>query len=213
MLWKRANPQTDMELVYQRYSGRSANAGGGKALWLAFPFGCVNMGWVNKAMTVIINYTIPEFPRLPLVDSLMLWLVVATPLSSQVDPQFREAIQSGQLQPMEIAYEHASANRLSGQRINRVRMEAVIFLKAMTKRAKDARKAGNRSHWVERLALDQPRAMQGVPPEAVAEGWDAFELTHQIYLISSTVNQYKVLFLLFLVVVAYTPWVACGGSW
>jgi SSS family solute:Na+ symporter len=69
-LWKRANPQTDMELVYQRYSGRSANAlRVGKALWLAFPFGCVNMGWVNKAMTVIINYTIPEFPRLPLGSS------------------------------------------------------------------------------------------------------------------------------------------------
>ena len=211
-LWKRANPQTDMELVYQRYSGRSANAlRVGKALWLAFPFGCVNMGWVNKAMTVIINYTIPEFPRLPLVDSLMLWLVVATPLSSQVDPQFREAIQSGQLQPMEIAYEHGLLRQPAFWSAYQSGAYGSSDLSENKDQARQRRQEGWESLALgERLALDQPRAMQGVPPEAVAEGWDAFELTHQIYLISSTVNQYKVLFLLFLVVVAYT---AMGGLW
>ena len=52
--------------------------------------------------------------------------------------------------------------------------------------------------------------MPGVPASVIPESWDSLELTHQVYLICSTVNQYKVLFILFIVVVAYT---AISGLW
>ena len=200
-LWKRANPQTDMELVYQRYSGNSANAlRVGKALWLAFPFGCVNMGWVNKAMTVIINYTVPEFPRIPLLDSAILWLVMVTPLSSDVDSKLREAVKSNQLEPMEIAYDtgilrqpafwstfqsgsYGPVSTSEGDSASREQAWNVLKLKAS-------------------FDLNQPASLPGIPNGLVPESWDSLELTHQIYLICSTVNQYKVLLILFLIVVS-----------
>ncbi|MBT5478650.1 MAG: Na+:solute symporter [Verrucomicrobia bacterium] len=208
-LWKRANPQTDMELVYQRYSGNSANAlRVGKALWLAFPFGCVNMGWVNKAMTVIINYTVPEFPRIPLLDSAILWLVMVTPLSSDVDSKLREAVKSNQLEPMEIAYDtgilrqpafwstfqsgsYGPVSTSEGDSASREQAWNVLKLKAS-------------------FDLNQPASLPGIPNGLVPESWDSLELTHQIYLICSTVNQYKVLLILFLIVVSYT---AISGLW
>ena len=211
-LWKRANPQTDMELVYQRYSGGSANAlRVGKALWLAFPFGCVNMGWVNKAMTVIINYTVPEFPRLPIIDSLMLWLVVATPLSSQVHPQLKEAVHDGNLQPMAIAYEHGILRQPAFWSAYQSGAFGSYDASQTTEESVQRRQAG----WEQlpmsaALPLDQPEQLLDLRASGLPESWDAFELTHQIYLVSSTVNQYKVLFLLFLIVVAYT---AIGGLW
>ncbi|MDB4744839.1 hypothetical protein OAG43_03905 [Verrucomicrobia bacterium] len=208
-LWKRANPQTDMELVYQRYSGNSANAlRVGKALWLAFPFGCVNMGWVNKAMTVIINYTVPEFPRIPLLDSAILWLVMVTPLSSDVDSKLREAVKSNQLEPMEIAYDtgilrqpafwstfqsgsYGPVSTSEGDSASREQAWNVLKLKTS-------------------FDLNQPASLPGIPDGLVPESWDSLELTHQIYLICSTVNQYKVLLILFLIVVSYT---AISGLW
>ena len=210
-LWKRANPQTDMELVYQRYSGREANALRiGKALWLAFPFGCVNMGWVNKAMTVIINYTVPEFPRIPVLDSLILWLVMATPLSGDVEASFREAVKNNELQPMQIAYETGM-------------LRQPAFWSSFESGAYDApdsesspgdqtlrQKAWGSLQLRTEFDLDAPEAMPGVPATIIQKGWDSLDLTHQIYLICSTVNQYKVLFILFLIVVAYT---AISGLW
>jgi solute:Na+ symporter, SSS family len=208
-LWKRANPQTDMELVYQRYSGKSASAlRVGKALWLAFPFGCVNMGWVNKAMTVIISYTVPEFPRIPIVDSLILWLVMATPLSGNVDSNIRQAVQSNQLEPMQIAYETGMLRQpafwstfqsgaygptSTAESDTQLRQEAWSNLKLRGS-----------------YDLSTPLSLPGVSDGLVPASWDALEFTHQIYLICSTVNQYKVLFLLFLVVIAYT---AISGLW
>lgn len=103
-LWKRANPMTDMEFVYIRYSGKSASfLRGFKALWLALPYSCLVMGWVNKAMAKIINLTIPDFPRIPFVDGLMLWLFMATPLSQGVAPELRQAWQRDDIRPLEIA--------------------------------------------------------------------------------------------------------------
>jgi solute:Na+ symporter, SSS family len=208
-LWKRADPQTDMELVYLRYSGRSANAlRVGKALWLAFPFGCVNMGWVNKAMTVIINYTVPEFPRIPIVDGLILWIVMATPLSGNVDPQLIEAVKSRQVIPMQIAYDTGMLRQPafwsayeSGAYGSITSPEVDPELRSQaweTLRLKSA------------IDLQTPESMPGIPSNLIPESWDTLELTHQIYLICSTVNQYKVLFILFLIVVAYT---AISGLW
>ena len=216
-LWKRADPQTDMELVYLRYSGKSANSlRVGKALWLALPFGCVNMGWVNKAMTVIISYTVPEFPRIPVLDSVILWVVMATPLSGNVDPAMREAVRSNEVQPMQIAYEtgmlrqpafwsaYESGSYTAGA-------DSVLESETETESGLSLRQqAWDSIRLKTPIALDAPETMPGVPASVIPESWDSLELTHQVYLICSTVNQYKLLFILFIVVVAYT---AISGLW
>ncbi len=103
-LWKRANPLTDMEFVHVRYSGKSASVlRGFKALWLAIPYGCLIMGWVNKAMTKIIILCIPDFPHIPILDTVMLWVFMVTPLSQGIDPGVKTAYFRGELRPLEIA--------------------------------------------------------------------------------------------------------------
>lgn len=57
-LWKRADVITDCEFIELRYGGRPASfLRGFRALYFAFPFNCVIMGWVTvgmaKVMTVI----------------------------------------------------------------------------------------------------------------------------------------------------------------
>jgi Na+/proline symporter len=103
-LWKRANPMTDMEFVHVRYSGKAAKTlRGFKALYLAIPYGCLIMGWVNKAMTKIIVLCIPDFPRIPVLDTFMLWVFMVTPLSQGVDPGVKQAYFEGTLRPLEVA--------------------------------------------------------------------------------------------------------------
>jgi len=103
-LWKRANPLTDMEFVYVRYSGKAASVlRGFKAFWIAVPITCLILGWVNKAMTKIIVLCVPDFPRIPIVDGIMLSIFMATPLSQDVDSGVKEAYRQGQLQPLQIA--------------------------------------------------------------------------------------------------------------
>lgn len=210
-LWKRADPQTDMELVYQRYSGKSANAlRVGKALWLAFPFGCVNMGWVNKAMTVIINYTVPEFPRIPVLDSLILWVVMATPLSGNVDPVLREAVQQDKIQPMQVAYETGMLRQPAFWSTFESGAFGSVDSDSPESDPALRLKAWNQLKLNSEISLSEPSGIPGVPAGALPESWDSLQATHQIYLICSTVNQYKVLFILFIVVIAYT---AISGLW
>lgn len=103
-LWKRANPLTDMEFVYTRYSGGSANfLRGFKAVWLAIPYTCLILGWVNKAMTKVIVLCVPNFPSIPVVDSIMLWVFMVTPLSQGIDPAIKSAYHRGEIQPIHIA--------------------------------------------------------------------------------------------------------------
>ena len=103
-LWKRANPLTDMEFVYIRYSGKSADVlRGFKSLWLAIPYGCLIMGWVNKAMTKVIMLTVPDVPKIPIIDGLLLALFLATPLSNDIDPDIVKACKRGDIAPLEIA--------------------------------------------------------------------------------------------------------------
>ncbi len=103
-LWKRANPLTDMEFVYVRYSGKSASVlRGFKAFWMALPIACIILGWVNKAMTKIIVLCIPDFPRIPIVDTLMLWVFMVTPLSQGIDPAIKTAYHRDEIRPLEIA--------------------------------------------------------------------------------------------------------------
>lgn len=103
-LWKRANPMTDMEFVYQRYSGKSASfLRGFKALYFSLPYNCIIMGWVNLAMASVIHLTFPNFPRIPGIDRIMLYIFMVTPLSSDVDKNIREAYFRDQIDPIEIA--------------------------------------------------------------------------------------------------------------
>jgi len=103
-LWKRANPLTDMEFVYVRYSGKPASVlRGFKAFWMAIPYACIILGWVNKAMTKIIILCIPDFPRIPIVDTLMLWVFMVTPLSQGIDPAIKTAYHRDEIRPMEIS--------------------------------------------------------------------------------------------------------------
>lgn len=103
-LWKRANPLTDMEFVYIRYSGKSASfLRGFKALYLAIPFNCIIMGWVNLAMASVINLTLPNFPRIPGLDRIILYIFMITPLSSGVDKNVKEAYFRGSIEPLKIA--------------------------------------------------------------------------------------------------------------
>ena len=103
-LWKRANPMTDMEFVYVRYSGKSASfLRGFKALYLAIPFNGIVMGWVNLAMATVINLTIPNFPRVPILDKLILYIFMVTPLSINTNKDFKEAYFRGKIEPLEIA--------------------------------------------------------------------------------------------------------------
>ena len=109
-LWKRANPLTDMEFVYIRYSGKSALfLRGFKALYFAFPFNCIIMGWVNLAMASVINLTFPNFPRVPFLDKFILYIFMITPLSSDVDKNVREAYFRGKIEPLAIA-DHYNLN-------------------------------------------------------------------------------------------------------
>ena len=106
-LWKRANPLTDMEFVFTRYSGNSAKAlRGFKALWLAIPYSCLILGWVNKAMTKVIVLCVPDFPRIPVVDTVMMMIFMATPLSQDVDPAVKSAYHKGQIKPLDIAADY-----------------------------------------------------------------------------------------------------------
>ena len=103
-LWKRANPLTDMEFVYMRYSGKSASfLRGFKALYFSLPFNCLIMGWVNLAMANVINLTFPNFPRIPFLDKFILYIFMITPLSADVDKSVSEAYFRGKIEPLAIA--------------------------------------------------------------------------------------------------------------
>jgi SSS family solute:Na+ symporter len=78
-LWRRAALITDMEYVYLRYSGKSANfLRGFKAIYFALPYGCIVMGWVNLAMVKIIGLTIPNLPSFGPIDSVIAWILMKT---------------------------------------------------------------------------------------------------------------------------------------
>ncbi len=105
-LWRRANLVTDAELVNLRYSGRSAAVlRGFKALFFSLVYGSLIMGWVNLAMTKIIQLTLPNIPRVAGVDEAMLATYLHTPLSSELDPAVRAAMRGGRLDPLKLYYD------------------------------------------------------------------------------------------------------------
>ncbi|MCG8372727.1 MAG: Na+:solute symporter [Balneolales bacterium] len=55
-LWKRANVLTDCEFIELRYGGKPASfLRGFRALYFAFPFNCVIMGWVTVGMAKVMS--------------------------------------------------------------------------------------------------------------------------------------------------------------
>ena len=104
-LWRRAHLVTDAELVSLRYSGVSATVlRGFKALFFSLIFGSLIMGWVNLAMTKIVQLTLPNIPHLAGVDEAMLWTYLHTPLSNELNPAARTAMQAGTLDPITLYY-------------------------------------------------------------------------------------------------------------
>ncbi len=80
-LWRRANPMTDMELISLRYSGGEARfLRGFKAAYLALLYGTFVMGWVIKAMVLLLEVVFPGVdPMIPLI-SLVLITILYTSL-------------------------------------------------------------------------------------------------------------------------------------
>jgi len=55
-LWKRADVLTDVEFIELRYGGKPASfLRGFRALYFAFPFNCIIMGWVTVGMAKILT--------------------------------------------------------------------------------------------------------------------------------------------------------------
>jgi len=267
-LWKRANPLTDMEFVYVRYSGKSASVlRGFKAFWLALPIACIILGWVNKAMTTIIVLCIPNFPRIPIVDGLMLWIFMVTPLSQGIDPDVKMAYRRGEIRPLEIAqtyhlmkYEnyqlfqeiqHGVYDERPDRAFERLNLPEAVqpgsleniegVPEALYLGSEDslesapavaaATSAGmlrpvqlSDGTYIEYDALlrGDPRALsagkrvletarlEARPRAAPLADMGALEFFRNIYDISAGVLTYKVLFILFLITVAYT---AISGLW
>ena len=104
-LWRRANLVTDNEFVDLRYSGRSAAVlRGFKGLFFALVYNCIVMGWVNLAMTKIVQLTLPDIPHVAVVDEVMLWTYLHTPLSDELPPEARTAMRGGAVDPLQLYY-------------------------------------------------------------------------------------------------------------
>lgn len=68
-LWRRAGVLTDVEFAEIRYSGRAAAfLRGFRALYLGIPVNCIILGWVNKAMVLIL---VTVFPGLDKTQALL----------------------------------------------------------------------------------------------------------------------------------------------
>ncbi|MCX7000889.1 MAG: hypothetical protein NT106_11440 [Candidatus Sumerlaeota bacterium] len=268
-LWKRANPLTDMEFVNMRYSGKSASfLRGFKALYFAFPFNCLIMGWVNLAMASVINLTFPKFPRLPFLDKFILYIFMITPLSSNVNNNVREAYFRGKIEPLAIA-DHYNLNTYNNiwtfaeyrSKVFEKNPQAMLkrlgladnlttrSLKGFYGISDNLYKGGQFPEAPETIAANKEgktsevrpvrlsdgslieyTELQGLSDRALDVGKQILveenrsvkiekpllagvttpQLLNDIHSISSGVNQYKVLILLFIITVCYT---AISGLW
>ena len=189
-LWKRANILTDQELVYVRYSGKPANyLRGFKALFLGLIYGVIVMGWVHHAMTVIVTLCFPNIPRVPVVDGVMKFLYLHTPLSAGMDPQMRALLKTGEINVWELIDKF----ELTGERIMRLRQAWDQEL--------DPEVIAETLNIVDRLKdIDIPAGIDLHP---------LYFLSH-IADVTSGINEYKILFGLFLITIMYT---AISGLW
>ncbi len=188
-LWKRANLITDQQLVYLRYSGKSADfLRGFKAIYLSLLYYGIVMGWVNKAMAKIITLCFPRIPRIPIVDDMMKWIYLKSNLSVHVDKAVKAAILEGKIDPQV----YINKFNLYGERLRLLRnalaqhLDFNVIAKVLniTDKIKD---------------LKVPIA--GMKPIAfLAQCAD----------VGAGINEYKILFALFLITIGYT---AISGLW
>ncbi|MCP4245513.1 MAG: Na+:solute symporter [bacterium] len=231
-LWRRANLVTDTELVHLRYSGRSASVlRGFKALYLSLVYACLVIGWVNLAMVKIIQLALPDMPRVPVVDGLLLKTYVHTPLSNELPAQVRGAIRTGRLDPLQAYYEHWSLHDRP------VRAEVMRDIEQVIRRVDYYRQTRAESGdgplppelaalqeyvtnlesgpFLARLGITEwdreiagliesgPRPDSSVP---IAE----LEVVYGVHRAVAAVSQLKIILVLFLVVLAYT---VMSGLW
>ncbi|GAB4313900.1 MAG: hypothetical protein Kow0059_05320 [Candidatus Sumerlaeia bacterium] len=215
-LWKRTQVLTDMEFVYLRYSGRSADAlRGFKALYFALPYGCIIMGWVNKAMAKIISLTIPVFPPIPGVDAALEWLYLHTPLSSAMNPAIKAAIGRGLIDPHSL---YRRAQELGGN----VGPEDLVRLAGYVKAGVAAPTLAEQFHLSEFAWNCQPTSDtlaaigSGIAADglhvtrAALEAVDPLTLIQNVATFVQGVHELKILFFLFLVTILYTM---ISGLW
>ncbi len=187
-LWRRTNIITDMEYVYVRYSGGSANVlRGFKAVYLALPYGCLVMGWVNKAMSKIITLTFPKLPAIPIVDHILKLIYMKTPVSASLPVKIRELITSGKLDPFDI-YEKFDL-------VGRTR-----FLSMAHAQKLDPEKVFS--------FLDISDKVSGLKEQFA--GVDPFTIVTGSSQYVTGINELKVLFFLFAVTILYTT---ISGLW
>jgi Na+/proline symporter len=187
-LWKRTHVLTDMEFVYARYSGKSASfLRGFKAVYLALPYNCLVMGWVNLAMAKIIGLTIPKFPRFPILDGVLEYLYLKTPASSDMNRAVKAAIAGHQVNAA-MVYEKASLTaekvKLIGHYLGE-KVDPTIIMQKFDLAGK----------------LDSIAAGLKV---------NALDLIYSCGNYIEGVHQYKILFFLFCTVVLYTT---LSGLW
>lgn len=187
-LWRRTNIITDMEYVYVRYSGGSANVlRGFKAFWLALPYGCLVMGWVNKAMSKIIALTFPKLPAIPIVDDIIKWIYIKTPVSSVLPAKVRELVIAGKLNPFEI-YEKLDL-------VGKTR-----FLSEALKQGLDPEKVFSYVGITDKVDMIKDQ-FAGTDPFTIIAGSAQYV---------SGINELKILFFLFAVTILYTT---ISGLW
>ncbi len=187
-LWRRTNIITDMEFVYTRYSGGSAHVlRGFKAFYLAVPYGCLVMGWVNKAMSKIISLTFPKLPQLGFIDSFIRWVYLKTPVSASLPEDVRNLIESGELNAFQI-YENLG---LAGK---------TRFLAMSLKQELDPQKVYETAGIADKIGQLQ-QDFAGVDTFSVISGSAQFV---------TGINELKILFFLFAVTILYTT---ISGLW
>jgi Na+/proline symporter len=228
-LWRRAALVTDTELVYLRYSGRSANAlRGFKALYLSLVTGCLVMGWVNLAMTRVIQLAIPDIPRAPVVDRALLHVYLATPLSNGLPTEPRASMREKRLDPLQLYYDDWSFYR-NPQRAPVMSelgdvFRRVTYYQEQTRegRADAPGIAALRTYvedlqaapWLERLGLAADRVASvtaaAYRTKTSSRNLDVLETIHAVNQAVSDVNELKIILLLFVVVMGYT---VLSGLW
>jgi len=240
-LWQRSRLVTDIELVDLRYGGTSAAVlRGFKALYLSLVYGCIVMGWVNLAMTKIIQLTLPDIPRVAVVDEAMLWAYLHTPLSRELSPEVKKAIRSGDVDPLKLYYDNWTLHR-SPKRVAVFENIGLVFTRLAAIKRKPASSAADdnaaeRQRWdsyiagirsepflsdlglVDRRAASLASLSQSIAateqPIAGSERPDSplreLRVLYDVNQTVSAVNKFKIIILLFLIVMAYT---VISGLW
>ncbi len=222
-LWQRTRLVTDTELVALRYSGRSAGTlRAFKALYLSLIYGCVIIGWVNLAMTRIIQLSLPDIPRVAYVDEALVWVYAHTPLSTEISENTRSELVGGDINPLQLYYHdwslHKCDDRVSVVKEIELQLERYDY----ARRVLDAPDSGvdeDRqavlSTFLREFAAGPLLAKLGITVASLPEkvrGDPALGLrfVQDVVLTVGGANKLKITLLLFAIVICYT---VLSGLW